>query len=87
MAIHAVIEILADRSPDQWWERIHSINPVYGPGFADRRPASDPQSPLRGWRGDVPAGTEPYHPSCGRRVRELGINLMRLGQDEEAASS
>ncbi|MEJ0005782.1 MAG: hypothetical protein WDM77_05195 [Steroidobacteraceae bacterium] len=34
MAMHAVIEILADRSPDQWWARLHAINPVYGPGFA-----------------------------------------------------
>ncbi len=34
MAMHAVIEILADRSPDEWWARLHGINPVYGQGYA-----------------------------------------------------
>ncbi len=28
MAIHAAVEVLADRSPDAWLEKIHQVNPV-----------------------------------------------------------
>ncbi len=34
LAIHAVIEILGDRSADEWWAKLHAINPVYGQGYA-----------------------------------------------------
>src|SRR5580693_4986842 len=33
MAIHAAIELLADRSPDAWLEKIRQFNPVYGEGY------------------------------------------------------
>jgi len=34
MAIHAAIEVLADRSPDAWLEKIRQVNPAYGEGYA-----------------------------------------------------
>src|SRR5208283_5817478 len=34
MAIHAAIEVLADRPPDAWLGKIHQINPSYGEGPA-----------------------------------------------------
>jgi len=34
MAIHAAIEVLADRSPDDWFAKIHEVNPNYGEGYA-----------------------------------------------------
>ena len=34
MAVHASIELLADRSPDAWFARIAAINPTYGEGYA-----------------------------------------------------
>src|SRR3984957_8832621 len=34
MAIHAAVELLADRPPDMWLAKIHAVNPVYGEGYA-----------------------------------------------------
>ena len=74
--------LLADRSPDQWRERIHSINAVYGPGFAiaaahlmiNRRYEDGVAITARQWRSR----------ELWSARSQLGINLMRLGQDEEA---
>ncbi len=34
MAIHAAIELIADRSPDAWFAKITAINPGYGEAYA-----------------------------------------------------
>jgi tetratricopeptide (TPR) repeat protein len=34
MAIHAAVEILSDRSPEAWIQRVLKINPAYGQGYA-----------------------------------------------------
>ena len=34
MAIHAAVEILADRSPDSWFAKIQQVNPTYGEAYA-----------------------------------------------------
>jgi tetratricopeptide (TPR) repeat protein len=34
MAIHATIEVLADRSPDEWLGKIKQVNPHYGEAYA-----------------------------------------------------
>ena len=34
MAIHAAVELMADRSPDAWLDKIRKVNPVYGEGYA-----------------------------------------------------
>jgi cellulose synthase operon protein C len=83
MAVHASIEVLADRSPDEWFSRIAAINPAYGPAYA-----------LVGHHltlnGRYMEGVEYYRkavaadPQLWSARSELGINLMRLGQDVEA---
>ena len=34
MAIHAAIELIADRSPDAWFAKIRAVNPGYGEAYA-----------------------------------------------------
>jgi len=83
MAVHASIEVLADRSPDEWFGKISAINPGYGPAYA-----------LVGHHltlnGRYMEGVEYYRkavaadPQLWSARSELGINLMRLGRDSEA---
>jgi cellulose synthase operon protein C len=83
MAIHAVIEILADRSADEWWGKIHSVNPSYGPGYAI---AANHLVLNRRYQDGVAMYRKALElsPDLWSARSELGINLMRLGQDEEA---
>ena len=82
MAIHAAIEILADRSPDSWLEKIRAVNPSYGEGYAlvahhlvlNRRYDEG----VAYYRKAVEAD-----PKLWSARSELGINLMRLGQADE----
>jgi tetratricopeptide (TPR) repeat protein len=82
MAIHAAIEILADRSPDSWLEKIRAVNPSYGEGYAlvahhlvlNRRYDEG----VAYYRKAVEAD-----PKLWSARSELGINLMRLGQEDE----
>ena len=34
LAIHAAVEVLADRSPDAWIQKFLQVNPIYGKGYA-----------------------------------------------------
>ena len=83
MAVHASIELLADRPPDSWLARIRAINPSYGEGYA----ITAHHLILSGRYVD---GVEYYRkalaadPQLWAARSELGINLMRLGQDTEA---
>jgi tetratricopeptide (TPR) repeat protein len=83
MAIHAVIEILTDRSPDEWWARLHGINPVYGQGYAI---AAEQLILNRRYQDGVALYRKALElsPKLWSARSQLGINLMRLGQDEEA---
>jgi tetratricopeptide (TPR) repeat protein len=82
MAIHAAVEILADRSPDAWLNKIRAVNPTYGEGYAlvahhlvlNRRY----EEGVAYYRKAIEADSQ----LCSARS-ELGINLMRLGQEEE----
>ena len=82
MAIHAAIEILADRSPDAWLEKIHQVNPTYGEGYAivahhlviNRRY----EDGIAYYRKAIEAD-----PQLWSARSELGINLMRLGKEDE----
>jgi len=81
-AIHAAIEILADRSPDAWWAKIRAINPSYGQGYAlvahhlvlNRRY----QEAVAYYRQAIE-----LDPELWSARSQLGINLMRLGQEDE----
>jgi tetratricopeptide (TPR) repeat protein len=82
MAIHAAIEILADRSPDAWLAKIRAVNPNYGEGYAlvahhlvlNRRY----EDGIAFYRKAIEADPQlwPAH-------SQLGINLMRMGQEDE----
>jgi tetratricopeptide (TPR) repeat protein len=82
MAIHAAIEALADRPPDAWLDKIHQVNPVYGEGYAlvayhlvlNRRY----QDGIAYYRKAIEAD-----PRLWSARSQLGINLMRLGQEDE----
>jgi tetratricopeptide (TPR) repeat protein len=82
MAIHAAIELLSDKSPDAWLEKIHQVNPVYGE--ADSLIAHHLVLNRR-----YDDGVAYYRkaialsPELWSARSELGINLMRLGQVEE----
>ena len=83
MAVRASIEVLADRAPDEWFGKIAAVNPIYGRGYA-----------LAGHHltlnGRYMEGVEYYRkavaadPQLWPARSELGVNLMRLGQDKEA---
>jgi len=82
MAIKAAIEVLADRSPDAWFAKIATVNPSYGEGYA-----------LVGYHlvmnRRYDEGVKYYRkaievdPKLWAVRSQLGINLMRLGQEEE----
>jgi tetratricopeptide (TPR) repeat protein len=82
MAIHAAVEVLADRPPDAWLEKIRKVNPVYGEGYAHvayhlvlNRRYEDGIAYYRQALG--------LDPRLWSARSELGINLMRLGQEDE----
>jgi tetratricopeptide (TPR) repeat protein len=83
MAVHASIELLADLPPDEWLAKISAINPSYGPGYA----LVAHHLILRGRYTD---GVAYYRkaitadPLLWSARAELGVNLMRLGQETEA---
>ena len=82
MAIHAAVELLADRSPDAWLDKIRQVNPTYGEGYAlvahhlvlNRRY----EDGVAYYRKAIEAD-----PQLWSAHSELGINLMRLGQEDE----
>jgi cellulose synthase operon protein C len=82
MAIHAAIEVLADRSPDAWLDKIRQINPAYGEGYAlvahhlvlNRRY----EDGIAYYRKAIEAD-----PRLWAARSQLGINLMRVGQEDE----
>jgi len=83
LAIHAGIELLADRPPDAWLGKLKAINSTYGKGYA----LVAHHLILSGRYVD---GVAYYRqaiaadPQLWSARAELGVNLMRLGQDAEA---
>jgi tetratricopeptide (TPR) repeat protein len=82
MATRAAVEVLADRPPDGWLEKIRQVNPSYGEGYAivahhlvlNRRYLDG----VAYYRKAIEAD-----PRLWSARSELGINLMRLGQEDE----
>jgi tetratricopeptide (TPR) repeat protein len=83
MAIHAAVEVLADRSPEAWFAKISAVNPHYGEAFAivahhliiNMRYKDG----IVYYRKAIEA-----EPELWSSRSELGVNLMRLGEDDEA---
>lgn len=82
MAIHAAIELIADRSPDVWFAKIQAINPHYGQSYA--RVARQLEMHYRYqdavvyYRKAIAA-----EPRLWAAHSALGITLMRLGKEDE----
>ncbi len=82
MAIHAAVEVLADRSPDSWLAKIQQVNPTYGEAYAivahhlvlNYRY----EDAVDYYRKAIAAD-----PQLWSARSQLGINLMRLGQEDE----
>ena len=82
MAIHAAIELLADKPPDAWLEKIRQVNPTYGEAYSrigfhlvfNRRY----EDGVAYYRKAIA-----LDPQLWSARSELGINLMRLGQVDE----
>ena len=86
MAIHAAIEILADRSPDAWSARIQTATTGTGPGVAEAFTRIGRQLELHyRYEDAVPY----YRKAIAADANDwaahsaLGIDLMRMGQQDE----
>ncbi len=81
-AIHAAIDLIADKPADVWLAKMNAIDPVYGEGYA----LIADKLVLKGRYAD---GIAYYRkaialePGLWSAHEQLGINLMRLGQTEE----
>lgn len=82
MAIHAAVELIADRSPDAWFAKIAAINPGYGEAYS--RVAHQLEVHYRYedavtyYRMAVKAD-----PRLWSAHSALGIDLMRMGKEDE----
>jgi cellulose synthase operon protein C len=82
MAIHAAIELLHDRSPDPWLAKIRAVNPGYGEAYAQVAHQLELhyryEDAVALYRKAIEAD-----PRLWSAHSALGIELMRLGQEEE----
>jgi cellulose synthase operon protein C len=82
MAIHAAIELLADRSPDAWLDKIRKVNPGNGEAYARVGHYLELnyrfEDAIVYYRKAIEADPR-YWPARS----QLGVGLMRLGQEDE----
>jgi len=82
MAIHAAIELLADHSPDPWLDKIRAVNSHYGEAYA--RVAHQLELHYR-YEDAVTWYRKAIYadPQLWSAHSALGIDLMRLGKEDE----
>ena len=82
MAIHAAIELIADRSPEAWFAKIQAINPHYGAAYA--RVARHLELHYR-YEDAVTyyRKAAELDPHLWAAHSALGVDLMRLGKEDE----
>ena len=82
MAIHAAIEVLADRSPDVWLAKVRQVNPAYGEAYSivahHLTLNMRFQDSVAYYRQAIEAD-----PKLWSAHSELGIQLMRFGETDE----
>jgi tetratricopeptide (TPR) repeat protein len=82
MAIHAALELIANRTPDAWLGKIRAINPSYGEGYARIAHQLELhyryQDAVTYYRKAIEA-----NPRLWVAHSALGIELMRLGEEQE----
>lgn len=83
LTIRATVEWLNDKPGAEWVERIEKINPFYGEAWAD---AGGVFVINRRYEEGIKLYREALkrNPSLLHAKAELGVNLMRLGEEEEA---
>ena len=83
MAVHAAAAVLADSPPDAWLEKIRQVNSSYGEGCA-----TIAHHLLLNYRYQEAVAwyrkAVELDPELWSARSELGVNLMRLGQEDEA---
>lgn len=82
MATHAAIELIADRSPDAWLARIEAINPHYGEAYSSVARQLELhyryEDAVTYYRKAIE-----IQPHLWAAHSSLGIDLMRLGKEDE----
>jgi Flp pilus assembly protein TadD len=82
MATHAAVELIADRSPDAWLAKIQAINPAYGEAYVHIARQLELhyryEDAVTYYRKAIE-----IEPRLWVAHSELGIDLMRLGKQEE----
>jgi tetratricopeptide (TPR) repeat protein len=82
MAIHAAVDLIADRSPDAWFAKIAAINPDYGEAYALVARQLEMhyryENAVTYYRKAVKSD-----PRLWAAHSALGIDLMRLGKEDE----
>jgi tetratricopeptide (TPR) repeat protein len=83
LAVHAAVEVLADRSPEPWLAKIRQVNPIYGEGCAIIA-----HHLLLNYRFEEAVAyyqkALELDPQLWPARSALGINQMRLGKDDDA---
>jgi cellulose synthase operon protein C len=81
MAIHAALELLANRSPDAWFAKIQAINPGYGEAWEHVAHQLELhyryEDAVTYYRKAIEA-----NPQLWSAHSALGIDLMRLGKED-----
>jgi cellulose synthase operon protein C len=82
MAIHAALELLHDRAPDPWVAKIRAVNPGYGAAYAQVAHQLELhyryEDAVAWYRKAIEAD-----PRLWSAHSALGIELMRMGQEDE----
>ncbi len=82
MAIHAALELIADRSPDTWFAKIAAINPHYGEGYQQVAHHLELHYRFTDSAAYDRKAVE-ADPKLWSAHAALGIELMRLGKEDE----
>ena len=83
MAIHAAVELLADRSPDEWLGKVRKVNPGYGEAYAVVAHQLELHYRFHDAVTYYRKAIE-MDPRLWSARSHLGVALMRLGEQEEA---
>jgi len=83
MAVHATIDLLANKTSSPWFDKIAAINPVYGQGY---ELAADLFVLNRRYEEGIAMYRKALqlNPDLQSARADLGVNLMRLGEEKEA---
>ncbi len=82
MAVHAALELIADRSPDTWFAKIAAVNPHYGEGYQQVAHHLELHYRFTDSAAYDRKAIE-AEPDLWSAHAALGVELMRLGKEDE----